>query len=508
MRKVIYPFALFIFAFLVSTSFSVGGMNSLDGTNFGLLRAIVESGTVKLNDYKRYTYHTDYSINPNGDWVADREPGLSLMAVPFFVFGKRVQNLVKLPYQGLDVYQDYLNQETKLQILTYSSISFYVAAVLSLSYVLLKRLGYDSNLIIFFLFNIFLGTLLLKYSSSYSRHAVVAVNNLVVVLCLWLFNKTKNKKYILLVGIFLGFSAIVDYLSWIGSFLIFMVFFLKEKSFKLNLIFLKGFLPFLMIAFVYNLAVFAKPIVSPHAYEGKFVYMREFSNNFRTPLFIGMRLNLFSNGPVPEVAMPWLMEREDVCHLVGCKWARVFDYKGIFIQSPILAASLFGFYFLFKKRNDFDKWLVAYAAVIFLSFFIPMSKLTQFWSPNIYDGRHLLAVVPMLMLGLLGFRDKISKKGAGTLLIAGLFMLSLISMKNSLISAMSGFAPNLGGERRYTVDQLDKDFSQKMFKTALINVFPNWSNLPLMFVWGTLFFLPPAWLLGYLDDESKSCVSS
>ena len=187
--------AIFFFSFFVSFLTIVGGMNSGDGTNYSLTKAIIENHTISLNYQKEYTLYTDYSINDNGDWISDREPGVSLLALPYYIIGKALAEDTNLPYQGTSYYQENLNEESKIQIWTYSSLSIYIALLLSISFILLTKLKVKHSVILVILVNVFFGSLLLKYSASFSRNAVLAVNNLVGLLSLVVFDKTKKKKY-------------------------------------------------------------------------------------------------------------------------------------------------------------------------------------------------------------------------------------------------------------------------------------------------------------------------
>ncbi len=473
-------------------------MNSGDGTNYSLTKAIIENHTISLNYQKEYTLYTDYSINDNGDWISDREPGVSLLALPYYIIGKALADDTNLPYQGTSYYQENLNEESKIQIWTYSALSFYVALLLSISFILLTKLKVKHSVILLYIVNVFFGSLLLKYSASFSRNAVLAVNNLVGLLSLVVFDKTKKKKYLTLVGFVFGVNAVCDYLSWISSLVIFLLIILKNKSFSRCYDFLSGFLPFLVVAFIYNYFAFGDFLVSPHSYEGQFTYMKEFVNNFKTPFWQGAWLNLFSFKAIPESAMPWLMNNNDICYQIGCNWARVHTFKGIFIQSPVLFLSLLGFFYLLKTQKKLFNWLLIYTLGIFLSYFIPMAKFTQFWSPNIYDSRHLLVIVPLLMMGLLALNYLDKKYVKHTMLIVAI--LSIISIKNSIVSVFTNFAPNLGGENRYSKILIKEDWDKKYFQNILINIFPNYGNLfAASIVASGLFFLSIP-ILYYLED--------
>jgi len=475
-------------------------MNSGDQVNYALTKAIVEEKTIFLDDYRVFTYNTDYALSPAGKILADREPGISLMAIPFYYLGKLMLPVTNLPYGG---YHPSINRESSLQMWSYSSIIFFVAYCFVLLFYFLLRLGISKKWGLLTIIFIAFGTLMWKYSSSFSRHPVVAMClTLSIVLILLFFKKgSRNDFFILLSGLFFGLASFTDYIAWISAFLVWIGLTLKEKRIKSSLFFLTGFLPFLFFAFIYNYFAFGKIITSPHNYEGYFTYMREFKNNFKTPFIWGFWLNLFSFKPIPAQAISWVLKHPSIARQIGAKWATVWIYKGIFIQSPILFAGVWGWFKFYQKKNKVMKWAVCFLSLVILSFLIPTSLSTQFWSPNIYDSRHLVAIVPIILLGIIGFDRQKKSTPYRNILLTIAFLVSFFS---AFKSAISGFGPNLSGEHRYSFKIFFDLISQHRIHEAFNNLFPNMVNFHLLLLWGIIFYFSFVWpSLRFLERKLK-----
>ena len=122
-----------------------------------------------------------------------------------------------------------------------------------------------------------------------------------------------------------------------------------------------------------------------------------------------------------------------------------------------------------------------------------MSSYTLFWSPNTYDGRYLLPMVPTLAAGL-GFfvTSAIQQRGGwpATTAQAGLLITALISLYFAWESSVTNFAPNLGGNTRWNPTEVYTVFgvTADTLQAAFLETFPNIYNLPLMIVLGVVLY--------------------
>jgi hypothetical protein len=480
---------IFLTVFFIYSLSLVGGMNSLDQVNYALTKAIVEEHTIFLDVFEQppsdqypygfnpYTFNIDYAISQHGRTVADREPGISIIGLPFYILGRALAPITNMPYNGVG---RPVTEESKLQIWTYLSEVFVIGLGFALLFYCLSRLGIQTHDGLLTVFTIAFGSLVWKYSTSFSRHPVVAICLLLAVSMLLLYCQATPERnlYVTLAGIFMGIAAVTDYVTWITSASVAAMIIVFARSIKPVVLFLAGLLPFLFSACLYNYTVFGELITSPHSHEGHFSYMTVFENNFRTPIHWGLWLNLFSFGPIPAQAIQWLLDHEGISHTVGAEWAMKWHYKGIFVQSPVLFFAFIGWYRQLR-RNGGSIFSVLAPLLMFLSIFIPMSMNTLFWGTNTYDGRYLVGAAPLLFLGL-AYGGSTIKNPVGAIL----FRITLyISVFFAFESMVTNFGPNLSGEHRYSLAKL---FTPLLTRDSLIEgaieAFPNMYNAHLMLV--------------------------
>lgn len=487
----------------------VGGMNSGDQVYYALTAALTEEKTIYLNNYQRYTYSTDYAISPlNGKILADREPGVSIISIPFYILGKFLAPYFYLPYGGNNLA---VTDESRLQMLTYLSPIFVSAVCLLISYVLLKRkLNINSKKALITILLVGFGTLLWKDSASFSRHTIVASAFLIIGVSLLSYFKSDENivknKLMFLIGIMFGLASLADYLSLFIAALVFISLLLITKNFNGLLKAGIGMMPFLLIILVYNQLAFGKLLTSPHLYQGYFsLYKRSIIDQFRTPLQWGLYLNLFSHGPIPATAIKWALNDPEVSYQLGVRWATIWPFKGIFVQTPILLISVFAWLKLWRIQIKMRQAIVV-LSIIVLSTLLPMSMSTQFWSPNRYDTRHLLPIVPLLLLGLpfaskQDFRNWFSK----TIVV----LLAFISVLFGFQSSITNFSPNLTGEHRFGWEQLTLLLLTKHdYQTVLLESFPNIVNLIQLTILGVILyfiFVNPLvyWIEKWISNKTK-----
>jgi hypothetical protein len=487
---------VFLAIFVLYGASVVGGMNTGDLVNFGLTRALVERHTIYLDGFDiappdqdhqlrhPYTDYIDYAVSWNGRMVADREPGLSVLAVPFFVLGQGLDGVTTLPYgdpaRGATA-------ESKLQMWSYLSVVFLVALGFVLLLHLCARLHAPRTACLLTVVVTAGGTLMWKYSTSFSRHPVVGVCLAVAALAIFLYYRTtpRTGQYLTLAGLALGVASLTDYLAWIPSCLVFVMLLTLERRLTTGAMFLAGYMPWLSVALAYNYAAFGTLLTSPHAHEGYFRYMRVVENNFKTPLSWGLWLNLFSSGPIPAEAISWALDNREVNYQIKAYEATVRTYKGLIIQSPVLVFAAWG-WVMYGKRVGLRARQIYYPLGMVLCLLIPMSLLTQFWAPHIYDTRHLVAIVPLSMLGLT-FGWSITRHILARVALSATIVVSLFFGLESLVS---NFGPNFAIEPRYSMAQLVAQLlAERDLAGAVLNVFPNLYNVHLLFIVGSVLYV-------------------
>jgi hypothetical protein len=475
-------------------------MNSEDGPNFAQTKSIVDHKSVFIDRYQDLTFDTDYAYNiDRKHLVPDREFGLSVLAVPFYIAGKWLAPYSQLPYLG--GYKN-ITPATVVQVWTYVSIPFYVALTLAFVFEYLRYRGYRLQSILLFFLALGFGTLLWKYSTYFIRQPVTSVSILAsFVLTLdYLINRSRPHTF-LIVGFFLGVAAITDYFTWITAALI-IALLIYCRSFR-SLAFLSvTFLPFLLSALVYNQLIFGSLITSPHSHEGRaeYRYMSTFTNNFKTNLIYGSYTNLFQFGPISPTTISWVLGHPDITATIGARWATIWGYKGIFVQTPLLFVALFGWW-QFVRQHLQHRLMLCFIGCLILLNFVPMAMFTQFWSPGLYDTRHFLNVVPIVLFGIvfLGQRSKFTKS---YLFKCFTYITLTISLFFGFESMITGWGPYVSGETRYSLKYFfNPTLTQSSLIGGLLNSFPNVYNWYLLVPVALILYL--LFVRGFIFVSSK-----
>lgn len=490
----IIPMFLYIFFIALYFSSTVGGMNSLDGSQYSLTQALVDGGTVKIDSFMKWTYLTDYA-KYNNHFYSDRDPGVSFLAIPFYVVAKYISPLLKVPYNGLNSNAD---TDSAIQVLTYLTAAFWGATVVPIIYLICRNFKRSQIASIITAVSAGMGTLLWKYCASFYREPVNIAFLLFAVYLLFIISTVKKKKFrkiiYLIVGLSVGICLFVDYSKpYLLPLPIFYILFSQESD-KSNSIhnYLLGLITPLIIMFIYNYLSFQNIISNPHAYQNYLIWMHDYKKLFQTPLIPSILINLFSNAPIPHDLLSFFWKNPNIAYQMGAKYATIWTYKGIFVQTPLLFLSLLGWTQLLKLYFKKAILLVIMGLLILLV----NSKLTAFWAGGSYDTRYFLPVTILGMLGLPFFIDNTKKvkirlfRGYRYLML--IFLLG-VSVYNSWYSNLTNFAPHVSGEHRFSLFQLHQPFLSPInllpnLKMLFINTFPNIDNLPILFIF---FFLPP-----------------
>ena len=475
-RQIIKPrLILYLALFMVIGSSLVGIMNSGDGTQYALTKSLADGHTIYIDKYQSYTFSTDFAIGRDKHTLSDREPGPSFLAVPFYYMGKALDPIMRLPYDG---HNDKVIAESKIQVVTYLSLVFIVSFGLVYAFDLLQKLGASSTASFLTCLLIGLGTLVWRYSSSFGRAPAVGVLLLLAVLQALSFRKRQRNSDLALVGVFCGVALLHDYIAAIPILLLMASILLLERP-KLGgwAHLAAGFAPFVLVALVYNHAAFGELITSPHQHEGHFTFHGQLRDDFRTPLHLGLYLNLLSFGPIPRDAIQWVIDHKEIADQQGALWAMKTTYKGILVQSPFLVFALVGWVL---SRRRLGAGLV-YPAAIVIPWLILMSAYTLFWGPNTYDGRYILPLVPTLGAGLVFLIDNWIRQGKSWISPAATWSLAvaaLISVYFAWESSVTNFSANLSGEHRWSPAELFTPIvTADTLRNAFRQSFPNVYNI-------------------------------
>lgn len=463
-------------------------MNSLDAPQFALTQALVDEKRTIINNYSKYIWPD--SAQYKGNVYTDREPGLSLLATPFYFAAKIFLPVANAPYLGN---HSGITQDSRLEALTYGLFSSVVALAPIILFLISRRMGYSLVASLMSAFFLGVGSLLWKYSASFVRQPFILVFLLGLFFIDSFLSKKQSIKFFFIQSLVLGYLVITDHMS-IFPVLLFLVLlgskFIRSKQFKKNkfVAIISGFSIPVVIFLLYNQISFGNMLTSPRYYSS-LPGMKSTSNIFLADLRWSIPLNLISFRPIPQEAFHFFKNYPDLAETFSMyKWASVWTYRGIFIQSPILFLSLIGFFFIKNKR------MVLLLLLLFLSYFIPASKILVFFSPTAYDTRYVLPAVGFLFIGLPAFLDFINKQKSATLrfgLWSIVAMLGIASIFQNLVSVSQHFAPHVSGEHRF--DLVGSLVEPRNLQLILTNAFPNIYNLHIVVLYLiSLYFLVKA----------------
>jgi hypothetical protein len=474
---------------LIFSSGSVGGMNSGDGSQYALTQAISDDYSVSIDKHMQWTYWIDYA-KKNNHYYLDREPGISILAVPFYVLAKRVASYALYPYNG---YHSSVTDESKIQAFTYFSTAFLSAIGISCAFLLFTQMGYSPFLSTISTILMGVGTLYWKYASSFYREPVYTSILILCLLCLILYAKnTKRYSLVILCGGLSGLSILIDYSKfYVIPLLYIYLHSLRDNSKKRIFVsFVQGIAPFLIIIMFYNTIVFGSPLTNPHLHKEYFTWMQNVHNLFQAPLLASVITNLFSTQPLSSSLMKFFSYYPFIARQMGVSYAMSYRYFGIFSQSPILYLAGIGWIFLIKLKRKFAFLVLGTTLLMFLM----MAKFTIFWATNSYDTRYFIPVSILLLIGLpeyFAIFRRIKHRPVQYALILITILSMIVSIYNAWFSHVTNFGPNVSGEHRLDyfsmspISLLSYLFSGR-FSSFIFFTFPNIVNLPLM----AIFFLP------------------
>ena len=468
------PFAIFAAFFVICGATVVGYMNSLDGSQYALTRSLAERQTVFIGGFANYA-NPDYALGRHSLQVSDREAGQSVIGVPFHFLGRALTPLSRLPYNG---HHENLSNETKTQVITYLSLVFLVSLGLSYAYTLLKALDISGGAAAATCLLIGFGTLMFKYSASYSRQPAVAVLLLILLLELLVYDYQRSPKNLLIAGIAGGLAIFCDYLAAIPVLLCLAAIAIKYKRTPAHILALaSGIGFFTLVSGLYNFAAFGTPFTSPHQHEANITFITHLDNNFHTPVLQGLYLNLFAFTRIPASSVTWLLSHPELVRFSLVDYAVKTTYKGIVVQSPFLIMALVGWgFYLWRKPS-----LLILLGCMTLPWLVIMSTFTLFYAPQNFDTRYLLPVVPIVAVGLAFLLDGLIRAQFSGIraITLGLFcLLALISFYFAWESSVTNFPPSLSGTLRWAPQEMFKPIvTAQTAWTAFTQTFPNVYNI-------------------------------
>jgi len=468
-------FLTIIVSFFIYSSSSVGIMNSVDGPQYALTRAMVDDKSFRINNYLDYV-HPDFIFHKE-NYYSSREPIESLIAIPFYKLAKITSKYLSPPYNNS---HPGINFDSKIESATTTINS--LSATFSVTVIFLFGYLFTKNIIVSLLssFAFGLGSLNWAFGGSFVRQPIITFLLLCVLYTQYkIYTFGLKTQLLAFLSLSLGLLFSLERLMLpviLYSILFFIFMYVKKKQFKscnniysLILIFLLFFSISNLFNFIYYGLIFSNPFTSSFKHLNNFEVFSSNVQAFSSP-WISIFINLFSYKPIPIGATSPLLQLLPPDNNFSINWLHTKNYLGIFIQSPYLFASFLGLILFFKKNRHFT----LYSFFCFATMHILYSKHIGYFSPNNYNTRYFLPMVGILSIftayGLCRTCKVINNAMLKKTLYHIFSVLIIFSFRNAILSVFNNFAPHITGENRYIYS------TSSTISQTLLNLFPNYKN--------------------------------
>lgn len=355
-------------------------------TKLDLMMAIIDQGTLSIDDYYQNT--GDYALY-KGFHYSDKAPGTSFFGVPFYAIFKLfastslVDNVIArlstnsamtdtLREGGVGLLKDRVYFAMAMTFVTFFVASLPAAL---LGVVIYRFLGYFTpnpfpRVLVVLVYS--LATVAFSASQTLDRQLVAVLTFSAFYLLFRIKREELNWKWLWLVGLFMGWSAITDYptgLILVGLF-IYAFFAIRQKKHLLALI--GGGVPPILLAMLYNYACFETPL--PTGY-------------FYSELYTDLHYTGFLSLTYPKL---------------DALWGLTFSpFRGLFYRSPFLLLTLPGLWLMGRDRaHRAEMWMSLWAVI---SFFLFNSSSAMWWGGNRAGPTYLIPMVPYMTIPIVYF---------------------------------------------------------------------------------------------------------
>ncbi len=387
-------------------------------TRFDLAAALVERGTLHIDDYASNT--GDYA-EFNGHAYSDKAPGLSFLAAPAYALARmltsndtarslaiqigRSPSAAQTINRPIDqVPPDEFTQAARIALTTGLIVALPAAMFGAALYRFLLRFGLSARARAWAVLAYGLATVIAPYSATLYGHVIAAI--LLFGAWAWLTMRRARGASPLegaAIGSLLGVAIITEYPAiLIAAFIGLYAVATQRPLHRLIWIGLGGVWPFLLLG-AYNAAIFGSPFTLTYQYLA--------NPRLRELIQTGF---LSAGWPSLEAA-----------------WGLTFSpFRGLFFMSPILLLSISGL-ILLRRSNFRAEWITTLAIV--LGFFLLISGSAQWWGGWSAGPRYLIPILPFLVWPLAATFDHMarltSRWRVGTQLVAiGLAAISIVNV--------------------------------------------------------------------------------
>lgn len=364
-----------------------------ESSHLDLIRSIVDEGRFEIDSYHNNTMDKRFF---NGHYYSKKAPGLSLLAIPIYMVVKPFLRFI--PEDLVKEYPPHIYLRNGIYIVSYTIRPYdiyvavfptiFISGLLSALTVLLVyriSLYFTSNehyrLVIAITYGI--GTIAFYYATVFFSHAAATFFGFCCFYLIFEMRK-KLKDYSFLAGVVGGLAVITEYPTLIiilGCWILILF----TKDIKKIISFSIGFLLILSLLFVYNYIAFGNALALPY----------EYSTILRTDAFHGIKKTYLSEQSqiiIQKYNYPLI----NIMSLSIITKLLFYPYRGLFIYNPILIISIIGLFFMYRAYKK-ETILIA---LFFTMFLIYNSNIIIPWGGSCFGPRHLLPVLPFLMIPL------------------------------------------------------------------------------------------------------------
>ncbi len=397
-------------------------------SRFDLVRAVVEKGTLAIDDYAANT--GDYAT-VNGHIYSDKAPGLSFAAIPIYSVANRlmhipavdevIQRLASNPAfadtlnpEGSGLLRDKVHAALGLTIVTFFLVMLPSALLGPLFYAFLGHLGFSRPVRVATPLIYGLTTIAFPYSGVFYAHQFTAV---LLFGAFYLAFLMRHRRLGLgampVVGFLLAYSVISEYPAALiaGAIAIYMLIAVSDRHGALMAV-LAGFPPLLMLG-LYNTAIFGTPFKL--GYEYSTLWAETHSVGFLS------------------LSLPTL----------EALWGITFDsYRGLYFLSPVLLLTWPGLFYFWKAREWRAESIVCGWAVVSFTLFNASSVM---WQGGYSIGpRYLVPMLPFAAVALgFGLAAAFRRRWSWALvLILALWSFGVVWVETISGQAFPDYTPN------------------------------------------------------------------
>ena len=321
------------FIYFISSAYIA---SSNDGSHFALVSALVEERSVKINNFLKYTLRVDYAYK-DGEYYSDRIPGTAFLSIPFYIFGKLLQQIG---------FSNYLSSHPNIkEIFVVFLPNIAGTVILLVMFKLFRFFKFDFRTSLLSSLIFALSTLIWLESARLFSHAISAMIVLLAVYLALRINNFQDRKKIILIFLFLALASIVE-IQNIVFVPIFFIYFLISKKLKITDVLQKEVAITIVLAAVTFIVIYSALIIYNFVAFGEIIINSSQYNSYTPCSKAGLSGNilygldrLFTNFSNSEVIYNWFAATKNFT-------------PGLFVVSPILVVSLIGFYYFFKAHRN------------------------------------------------------------------------------------------------------------------------------------------------------------